>query len=169
MRKFRRERLQSRIWEKANIWSYLMRPLIILNMTLQPLLSEFPFLWRKFNFLFCQCLVIAQSFLKNKGSGGVLKNFTEKSTNYLEDLYYRADTKQKWNVGNINVYLQNENPLQKGSRYLDSCLQCDKKQIIFNAKIANKSKILKNLRGSVCRVCKNMCTRIPKYYLIHIS
>ncbi len=64
IRTFRRERLQSHIWGRVsyNIWgnaqifSHIWRGRYS-EMILQPLPSEFPYVWGKFNFLFSQCNV----------------------------------------------------------------------------------------------------------------
>ncbi len=67
IRKFRWDRLQSHIWrrELPNIWAF-MRKCANINqiwgvrqsyMTLQPIPSEFPYIWGKFSFLFYQCAV----------------------------------------------------------------------------------------------------------------
>ncbi len=62
MRKFRMEQVQSHIWLTAppHIWGNICAfPHILgspsLNMTLQLLHYEFPYIWGKFDFLFYQC------------------------------------------------------------------------------------------------------------------
>ncbi len=67
--KFRREQLQSHIWlSKTNglgpphIWGniYVFPQILVIPssyMTLQLLHSEFPYIWGKFEFLFCQCII----------------------------------------------------------------------------------------------------------------
>ncbi len=63
IKKSRVEQLQSHIWglpnihmrKDANISPYIRRPLVILQMTLQLLHSEFTYTWGKFDFLFYQC------------------------------------------------------------------------------------------------------------------
>jgi hypothetical protein len=82
-----------------------------------------------------------QSFLQNRGSDGV-KNLTENKVPIIKNICIVAgQTQNKSETSETEMFLlQNENHLQKGRRDLDSCLQCDKKQIIYNAMIANKSK-----------------------------
>jgi len=61
------------------------------------------------------------------------------------------------------VFLQNE----KGSRDLDSCLQCDKKQIICNAMIAKVKKYLRPFEDQCVGFVQIFALEFTKNYSFH--